>query len=134
MSIPEFAHRAIWSFWFLSVMLKTYMFNDYQFYFFSSIYWIWKVIRQWWSKQCETFAFCDKKKKEICHLTSPNWVFWHASKDKNVRVDHRIWNSLIAGGVFNRFFGYGFIFIYNLCVCKSESTLSHQEMDEKRKK
>ena len=54
--------------------------------------------------------------------------------DKNVRVDHRIWNSLIAGGVFNYFFGYGFIFIYNLGVCKSESTLSGQEMDEKRKK
>ena len=57
------------------------------------------------------------KKKEICHLTSPNWVFWHVYKDKNVRIDHRIWNSLIAGGVFNYFFGYGFIFIYNLCVC-----------------
>ena len=54
--------------------------------------------------------------------------------DKNVRVDHRIWNSLIAGGVFHYFFGYGFIFIYILGFCKSESTLSDQEMDEKRKK
>ena len=49
-------------------------------------------------------------------------------------MDLRIWSSLIAGGVFNYFFGYGFIFIYNLGVCKSESTLSDQEMGEKRKK
>ena len=50
-----------------------------------------------------------------------------------VRVDHRICNFLKAEGVFNHFFGYGFSFIYNLGVCKSESTVRDQEPFSRKK-
>ena len=50
-----------------------------------------------------------------------------------VRVDHRICNFLKAEGVFNHFFGYGFSFIYNLGVCKSESTVCDQEPFSRKK-
>ena len=48
-------------------------------------------------------------------------------------MDHRICNFLTTGGVFNYFFGHGFIFIYNLVVCESESTVRDQEPFSRKK-